>query len=86
MASEAVEKEAWPFTRLSVLMVLPPSCSVTAPVGVPEPEAADTVIVKVTPWPKTLGFPEEFIVTVAAFLLTTCDSVEVLALKLPSPV
>ena len=72
-------------TRLSVLMVLLPSCNVTPPVGVPGPEAADTVIVKIMLWPKTLGFAEETNVAVVALLPTICVSVEELALKLLSP-
>ena len=61
-----------------------PSMNVTVPVGVPE--AAVTMTAKVTLWPKTLGFTEEFSVTVATFLFTTCDNgAELLAVKLPSP-
>ena len=83
--SDAVVKDAWPLTRVRVLKVTLPSCSKTAPVGVLEPEAAATVIVKVTPWPKALGFAEELSVTVAASLFTICESEEVLVLKLLSP-
>jgi hypothetical protein len=43
------------------------------------------VMVKVTPAPKTLGFAEEFSVTVVAALFTIWDSDELLALKLVSP-
>ena len=72
-------------TKLSVLILALPSCSTIVPVGVPEPEAAATAMVKLTLWPKTLGFAEELSVTVAAFLFTICVSVEALALKLLSP-
>src|SRR5690348_2381344 len=85
MAREAVVKDAWPLTRLSVVMVLPASCNVMAPDGVPEPEAGATVMVKVTPWPKTLGFADESSVTVVASLPTICESVEELGLKFVSP-
>ena len=85
--NEEVVKDACPFTRLRVLSVAAPSLKVIVPVAVPAPgAAAATVAVKVTPWPNTLGFAEEFSVAVAASLFTTCDNDdELLELKFASP-
>jgi hypothetical protein len=86
-ANEEVVKDACPFARLSMSNVAVPSWRVTVPVGVPAPGAkAVTITVKVTPWPNTLGFAEEFRVTVAASLFTICDNGdELLELKVASP-
>lgn len=71
-------------SSVAVAMLEEPSLNVTVPDGVPD--AALTRIAKVTAWPKTLGFVEEFSVTVATFLFTTCDKgAEVLALEFASP-
>lgn len=59
-ASAKVVNVATPPISVPVPMGLPPSRNMTVPVGVPDPGAAgEMVAVKVTDWPKTLGFAEE---------------------------
>jgi hypothetical protein len=57
------------------------------PVGVPEPGAtADTVAMKVTDWPNTVGFKEDAVVAELLALLTVCVmAAEVPVAKLLSP-
>ena len=59
----------------------------TVPDGLPAPgELTETVAVKVTPWPATLGFTEEAIaVVVAAWLTTWVTGAEVEVRKFVSP-
>ena len=73
---------AEPAVRVLVASEVAPSLKMTVPVGVPLPgEAALTVAVKVTDWPKTEGLPQEVKPTVLADLFTTCVSAaEVLVL------
>ena len=54
-----------PFTVTPEARVVVPSRKLTVPVGVPEPgDAALTVAVKVTSWPKTDGFGDVLTVVV----------------------
>src|SRR6266496_3664183 len=74
-AREAVVSVAMPEeSSVPVPRLLAPSRNVTVPVGMPAGEL--TVAVKVTGWPKTLGFTEEIDVTVVAPLFTVCDNVD----------
>jgi hypothetical protein len=57
--SEDVVKVATPPLSVAAPIGLPPSRKVTVPVGVPPPIIGDTVAVKVTVWPKTLGFCDD---------------------------
>src|SRR2546426_3072556 len=73
------EKSSVPVPRLAA-----PSRNVTVPVGMPAGEL--TVAVKVTGWPKTLGFAEEIDATVVGPLFTICDNTdELLGLKFDPP-
>ena len=66
-----VTNVAEPPLRAFVARAVAPSLKVTVPVGVPLPgEAAPTVAVKVTDWPKTEGFWEEATAVVVPLLLT----------------
>src|SRR5207247_821350 len=82
-----VRKLAVPPDSVRLPMLTPPSLNVTVPVGVPTPgDTADTVAVKVTAWPNTVGLMSDTTVVLVAALLTVCNrSLELLALKLPSP-
>jgi len=84
-AREAVVSVAMPEeSSAPVPRLVAPSRNVTVPVGVPAGEL--TVAVKVTGWPKTLGFAEEIDATVVAPLFTVCDNAdELLGLKFVSP-
>ncbi len=84
-AREAVVSVAMPEeSSVPVPRLLAPSRNVTVPVGMPAGEL--TVAVKVTGWPKTLGFAEEIAVTVVAALFTVCDNgEELLGSKFVSP-
>ena len=87
VVSAGMVKDACPLTRFAVPRLVSPSKKVTVPVGAPDPGAvAVTVAVATTGWPKTLGFGEAFIATVATSRFTICVSGdEVFALKLVSP-
>src|SRR5713101_8290866 len=81
---------AWPDASVApVANMLIPSWNVMVPVGVPDPgEAADTVAVKVTVWPKTEGFAAELTATTLASWATSCgdpESSPLLGWKFPSP-
>ena len=84
-------KVAWaePFKATVAARVVAPSLKVTVPVGVPLPgEAAVTVAVNVTIWPKLDGLTEELMAVELESLLTTCgepESVPELVRKLLSP-
>jgi len=84
-AREAVVRVAMPEeSTVPVPRLVVPSRNVTVPVGMPAGEL--TVAVKVTGWPKTLGFTEEIDVTVVAALFTVCDNgEELLGSKFVSP-
>jgi len=84
-AREAVVSVAMPEeSSVPVPRLAAPSRNVTVPVGMPAGEL--TVAVKVTGWPKTLGFAEEIAVTVVAPLFTVCaNGDELLGLKFVSP-
>ena len=73
--------------RLVDPRVVVPSLKVTVPLGAPAPGATTlTDAVNVTVWPNTDGFGEELSeVTVLSLLTTWLTTVEVLAVKLPSP-
>ena len=74
-------------SSVPVPTVVAPSLNVTVPVGIPAPgDVAVTVAVRVTDWPKTVGFAEEVTVVEVLVLFTVCvRAAEVLVLKLPSP-
>ena len=79
MARAAVLKVACPATRLIPPGVrsVAPSVKSTVPVGVPGAGAtAPTVAVKVTAWPKAVGFGEDLSAVVLAPGLTTCGEAE----------
>jgi len=84
-AREAVVSVAMPEeSSVPVPRLLAPSRNVTVPVGMPAGEL--TVAVKVTGWPKTLGFAEEIYATVVEALFTVCyNADELLGLKFVSP-
>src|SRR4051812_1793992 len=76
-ASEATPRVATPATSGPLPMVVAPSLNVTDPVGVPAPGAvAETVAVKMTCCPKTLGFAEEASAIPVKALLTVCATAE----------
>lgn|ERR1041384_6697882 len=85
--SVEVEKVAWPEMRLLVTSAMAPSLKITVPVGVPDPGATVlTVAVKVTDCPEHDGLADELRAVVVPALLTDCVKlVDVLVLKLPSP-
>src|SRR5450631_442386 len=79
MIRAEVAKVAVPALRVPVPIGLPPSMKVTIPAGIPAPGAtAETVAVKVTDWPKTVGFTEEVTAVVVFALVTATEAVEVL--------
>src|SRR6266536_6068306 len=84
-AREAVVSVAMPEeSSVPVPRLAAPSRKATVPVGVPAGEL--TVAVRVTGWPKTLGFTEEIAVTVVAPLFTVWDNGdEVRGLKFVAP-
>ena len=62
------------------------STKVTVPVGVPEPgELAETVAVKLTVWPDTLGFASEELTVVVVACVTVKVAVPPLLAKLVAP-
>ncbi len=72
-----VAKVACPELSVFVPSDAAPSLKITVPVGVPAPGAtALTVAVKVTDWPKTVGFGDEASVVTLSALLTVCVRVE----------
>lgn len=73
--------------NVPVPMELPPSRKLTVPLGVPAPgDAAETVAVNVTDWPKTEGLTDDVTAVVVLSLFTTCDSTaDVLPVNVPSP-
>ena len=79
---------AWPFvTPTSEPKFVPSTRNCTVPPLSNVPELAATVAVKVTAWPKAVGFGEELTAVVVPALLTTCPplSVPLLSAKLLSP-
>ena len=86
-ANAEVEKVALPPASVAVPRVTAPSTKLTIPVGVPEPgTTADTVAMKVTDWPNTVGFKEDAVVAELLALLTVCVmAAEVPVAKLLSP-
>ena len=78
---------AKPALRLFVASAVAPSLKMTLPVGVPVPGAGTvTVAVNVTDCPEHDGLAEEpRAVVVLALLIVCVKLVEVLVLKLPSP-
>jgi hypothetical protein len=84
MPSAAVLKVAWPLLSEAGMALPPSTAKLTVPVGVPED--AETTAVKVTSWPKTLGFAEEVSVIVVPGALTdSVNEAPLAALKLLSP-
>src|SRR5262249_41671769 len=81
-----IEAKPDPF-RFPVPKGLPLSVNDTVPVGMPTPGAlADTVVEKVTDWPKTVGSIVVLtLVDVVFALFTTCVTPPVLPEKLVSP-
>ena len=73
--------------NVPVPRVVAPFLKVTVPLAVPAPgDAALTVAVKVTDWPKTDGFTEDVKAVVVEALFTTWLTAElVLVSKLESP-
>jgi hypothetical protein len=73
--------------KLLVARAVAPSLNVTLPAGVPAPgEAALTVAVNVTDWPRTVGLVEESTAVVVLSLLTVWLALgEVLVAKVLSP-
>jgi hypothetical protein len=86
-ASEEVVKVALPPESVAVPSVTAPSTKLTVPVGVPElGDAADTVAMKVTDWPNTVGFNVDDTVAELLAVLTVCVmAAEVPLVKLLSP-
>src|SRR2546425_11411316 len=84
-ARDAVVSVAMPEeSSVPVPRLVAPSRNVTVPVGMPAGEL--TVAVKVTGWPKAVGFAEEIAVIVVAPLFTVCDKAdELLGLAFVSP-
>src|SRR5712691_856865 len=76
-----VVKVVWPPVSVPVPRVDAPSLNVTIPVAA----LGDTAAVKVTDWPKTDGFGEDASVVVLVALTTWLSALEVLVLKLVSP-
>ena len=75
---------AEPEVSLSVARTVVPLRNWTLPVGVPAND--ETTAVKVTGFPDTEGFMDETSVVVVVAVVTTCDNVlDVLAVKLLSP-
>lgn len=79
-----VENVAWPALSVPEPIPAAPSKNVTEPVG--DPEALETVAVKVTVWPAVAGFSDEVTDVLDTKPTTVCvRAVDVLALKLASP-
>src|SRR5947208_2239710 len=80
-------KVATPPLRVPVPNVVAPSLKVTVPVGVPVPGGvADTVAVKVTACPDTVGLADEASAVAVAAWFTAWDSAgDVLPVKFGSP-
>lgn len=76
--NDVSDRVPFPFaSRVAVPIVALPSLKLTLPVGIPEaPPAADTDAVKVTAWPKALGFGALIRVVVDEFLFTVCASAD----------
>src|SRR5438552_13394731 len=78
---------ATPLLRFTgVPKFVPSTWNCTVPVGVPLPWLPATVAVKLIVWPSTLGLIDDTTVVVVLPLLTVCvKTVELLLVKLPSP-
>ena len=87
IAKAEVVNVATPPLSVPVPIGLPPSRNVTVPIGVPAPGATgETVVLKVTDWPNTVGLVEEVRVTAELAWLTVWVRVaERLVLKLFIP-
>ena len=77
-ASASVAKLAWPLpSRATGACATPSTVKVTVPVGVPPPDAAATVAMKVTLSPPLDGFWLDANAVVVAICSTVCVSVSV---------
>src|SRR5688572_7167090 len=81
-------KVAWPpiSERVPKIALVTPFLKITVPVGVPASiDAAFTVAVRVTDWPKTDGLALDVKLVVVSALFTICITWDELTSKLPSP-